>query len=510
MAIGTLQPLAVVGLSEPYVRNLLVTSYESVPGPWKIIVLTNTKADLSTLVTNTVQEHAKACQKADGATLDPAVCRIHLWLEYEDMDWDLVQPHHPLASLVYLNTYCIRKGLIRKAQMAFNIRKYCSKYPTSVLNRTVPETFIFELDHLDYLDEALNENYEIAQAFEANEVIGRESEHLVEAETESEAQLDTPAIQRFILKPSLTGRGAGIHIFESLPQLESILGVYFKDSDESDSEESDDEAPITLDYTYSTDIINSSEGTVGMLQKLDLSANRAYDSTNQGCQIREWVIQRYIDQPLLLNGRRKFHIRAYVLVVGGVEVFLWEDMLSLFAGYLYHNQDLNDTSVHLTNTCLQTDRADFDETTVVKRFWKLHEDPDRTLIQHVLRRLTIADLDHVFQQIKLILRELFDAVTSEMTTFQTRSQSFEMFGFDFLADNQLQTYLLEANAYPDFKQTGSQLQDIVKGFFQATVELLNARSSSLGDLSLWNSKDAPATVHKKLHPVYRRPLMGAT
>ncbi|KAJ1967353.1 tubulin--tyrosine ligase [Dispira parvispora] len=510
MSNDFLRPLAVVGLSEPYVRDLLVASYESVPGRWKVIVLADTETDLVTLVTNKVQEHAKACEKANGATLDPAVRRVHLWLEYEDVDWDLVQPHHPLASQVYLNTYCIRKGLIRKAQMAFNIKKYCSKHPTSVLNQTVPDTFIFELDHLDYLDEALNENYEIAQALEANETVSRESGLTVDAETGNTTQPDAPAIQRFILKPSLTGRGAGIHIFETLPQLESILGGYFEDSDESDSEDNDDEVSITSDYNNSSEVDNSPEGAADLLQSLDLSANGAYGATNQGCQIREWVIQRYIDQPLLLNGHRKFHIRAYVLAVGGVEVFLWEDMLSLFAGYPYHNQDLNDTSAHLTNTCLQTDRLDFDETTVIKRFWQLHEDPDPTLIQHELRRLTKTDLDRVFQQIKLILRELFDAVTSEMTTFQTRSQSFEMFGFDLLVDNQLQTHLLEANAYPDFKQTGSQLQDIVQGFFQATVELVNTRSSSLGGLNTWSSQDTPAAVHKKLHPVFYKPLMGGT
>ena len=43
--------------------------------------------------------------------------------------------------------YCIRKGLIRKSQFAFNMNKYISKNPDSVLAKAVPETFLFEVRH---------------------------------------------------------------------------------------------------------------------------------------------------------------------------------------------------------------------------------------------------------------------------------------------------------------------------------------------------------------------------
>ena len=35
--------------------------------------------------------------------------------------------------------------------------------------------------------------------------------------------------------------------------------------------------------------------------------------------VREWVLQMYIQRPLLV-ARRKFHLRAYVLLVGCVKV----------------------------------------------------------------------------------------------------------------------------------------------------------------------------------------------
>lgn len=105
------------------------------------------------------------------------------------------------------------------------------------------------------------------------------------------------------------------------------------------------------------------------------------------------TLQEYISKPLLVsppsivheptdtslsqgtgNGR-KFHLRAYVLCVGGLSVYLFDDILALFASMDYkppdvrmenHNQDedsnddeeskrIVDLRRHLTNTCLQED-----------------------------------------------------------------------------------------------------------------------------------------------------------
>lgn len=43
---------------------------------------------------------------------------------------------------------------------------------------------------------------------------------------------------------------------------------------------------------------------------------------------------RYISRPLLIN-RRKFHIRAYVLCVGSLSVYVYSESLALFAGKEY-------------------------------------------------------------------------------------------------------------------------------------------------------------------------------
>lgn len=86
------------------------------------------------------------------------------WLEYEDLDFERLtqrQQQSQAAKRVLFNSYCIRKGLIRKAQLAFYLQKYIIKKPSSRLIKYVPPTYVFQLDYLDYIDEALNDVYEV-------------------------------------------------------------------------------------------------------------------------------------------------------------------------------------------------------------------------------------------------------------------------------------------------------------------------------------------------------------
>lgn len=85
------------------------------------------------------------------------------WLEYEDLDFEnLTRRPRTGDRKVLFNSYCIRKGLIRKAQLAFYLQKYISKKgPSRLLAKFIPPTYVFTLDYLDYIDEALNDLFEV-------------------------------------------------------------------------------------------------------------------------------------------------------------------------------------------------------------------------------------------------------------------------------------------------------------------------------------------------------------
>ena len=45
-----------------------------------------------------------------------------------------------------------------------------------------------------------------------------------------------------------------------------------------------------------------------------------------------------------------------------------------------------------------------------------------------------------------------------------------LYGFDFLVDSSLNVKILEVNAFPDFKQTGAELKDLIDELFDNVVK----------------------------------------
>ncbi|KNZ56130.1 uncharacterized protein VP01_248g2 [Puccinia sorghi] len=205
-------------------------------------------------------------------------------------------------------------------------------------------------------------------------------------------------------------------------------------------------------------------------------------------------MHEYIQNPLLLHPARpetystdptidrssfrKHHLRVYVLAVGALSVYVYEEMLSLFSSKPYTLTDLDDLGVHLTNTCLQegVQEAGGDEVAV-------------SMASHP---------EQIRRQIHHILATLFDFVAqNDPVNLQLLPNAFELFGVDFLVDEHLKVWLLEINAVqstslsspmtllespehgPDFSQTGDTLKPIISRLFRSTLGVLKAEYPAL-------------------------------
>ena len=256
-----------------------------------------------------------------------------------------------------------------------------------------------------------------------------------------------PGSKVWILKPSMCNQGSGIHLFDSVDELQSIF-------------ESND-----------------------------------YDD------IREWVIQDYIADPLLID-QRKFHIRAYVLAIGSLKVYLYDEMLTLFSLQEYPSDqtiDISDLAAHITNTCYQKkgDDVEFEEEKAVKLFSELESQlGGKEKAQFIL------------ESIRKITSDTFASCSGEVGFFPLPN-CFEFFGLDFLIEKKggsddLQVYLLEVNAEPDFMQTGDRLRSLIDNLLNEATEMVLRH--------FYSQKPETQTEDKKFTLVYEedeKPYMQA-
>jgi tubulin--tyrosine ligase len=319
---------------------------------------------------------------------------------------------HPTTSVC--NSYIIRKALIRKHYLSTTASNWISKHPSSILKTNIKPSCEFELDYAEFLDEALVEAWELKESWEK---VGKK--------------------EWWILKPGMSDRGQGIRLFSSEEELQGIFEEWEEDAPDEDDEKDDDEEAQDREEGKGGDYMMTSH-------------------------LRHFIAQPYIHPPLLLPGPapRKFHIRTYVLASGALKVFVYKPMLALFAGVPYtapSSSSSADLDAHLTNTCLQTDNGHDLPEQNVQLFW-------------TLQGLDKEMKEKIWAQIKETTGEVFEAAAKGMMIhFQTLPNAFEVFGLDFLVDVQGTAWLLEVNAFPDFRQTGEELKGLVGGLWEGVV-----------------------------------------
>ncbi|GAA5861511.1 hypothetical protein JCM3774_000275 [Rhodotorula dairenensis] len=372
------------------------------------------------------------------------------WSDYDELDWDWVMDELTLA-----NSYAIRKALIRKSNLAHTIALYLSKNPDSPLRRAAPKTFHFTCSFADEIDELLMDDlYEVDQSF-------------VETESGKEPKW-------WILKAALADKGNGIRLFSDRDTLEDIFREFEPESDDEEEEEEEEE-----ERRDGTAVI--SPGAQAPSRASMFGADTRVDAT----QLREWVIQEYVSNPLLLDPSKsadssptKFHLRVYVVAVGGITVYVHHPFLALFASSPYTSPADTasetgefDLSAHLTNTCLQTAVLGQEAPQVSVSTWQGMA--DRLILggKHKGEKLGRERIEQVEDRVRQTVAEVFKAAIGAGSSFQPLPNAFEIFGVDLLVDDDFGVSLLEINACPDFGQTGAELQEVIDHLFACTIEV---------------------------------------
>ncbi|KAF4124367.1 Tubulin-tyrosine ligase family [Geosmithia morbida] len=402
---------AIVCYGDDYVQPLILSAMESVFPAGLVSQRTEMPSSLSQVV-------------ASSTASEPRILAI---TQYEDVDFEFAAEHNKTCMV---NSYMIRKALIRKHHLSTTVDHWVAKKPESLLKQHTKRSEAFEVDYAEFLDDALVEAFDLRESMYRN------------AKVE-----DADQREWWILKPGMSDGGQGIRLFSTMEELQDIFDRWEPESD-VDEDEND----------------GSGEGGEGGEGKS--GGGGGGGDTIMASHLRHFVAQPYIHPPLLLpNDGRKFHIRTYVCCTGSLKVYVYRHMLALFAGkpYVAPGTEAEPDS-YLTNTCLQTTDDNGDTRSNVSRFWDLAKD------QQTGPGIPSERLESLFRQVCGVSGEVFEAAARAMPIhFQTSPNVFEVFGLDFLVDADYEAWLLEVNAFPDFKQTGSDLSDIVGGLWEGVL-----------------------------------------
>jgi hypothetical protein len=322
------------------------------------------------------------------APLPAIAAALLVWDEYEAIDWGAVMsPPYRLVS-----SFCIRKGLCRKANLAEALAAHASRHPGSPLARALPPTAVIDT----------------FSAFHARPKWLDLDSALAEALCEAEAAIEAAgAGAAWVLKPSLTNKGAGIALLHGVAELGAAVRA---------------------------------EPDVG-----------------------QWVLQRYVAPPLLLRGH-KFHVRLYVAAVGALRVFVFREALLLLAPEPF-TEDLGAVGAHVTNTCVGAASPRFSEEAHVRC---LSELPELLGGDAAAAAAAAAEL---FASMCRVTAHAFVAQEGRVAGFMPLPCGWELYGVDFLVDAGMRPWLLEFNPSPDIKQSGARLDGVIGTMLEGLVQL---------------------------------------
>ena len=203
-----------------------------------------------------------------------------------------------------------------------------------------------------------------------------------------------------------------------------------------------------------------------------------------------YVVQRYIDNPYLIGGR-KFDIRVYILVTSynnPLKVWLYRSGFARFSNTRFSLDSISDTFVHLTNVAVQKTAPDYDSEKGCK--WSLQE-----LKMYLTAKHSQEVVMDVFQQ----LDEIFiKALQSVQKIIINDKHCFELYGFDIMFDNSLKPWIIEVNASPSLTASSPTDYELKFGLLEDMLHVVDMEGRLTGsekrvggfDL-LWN--DGPVS-----------------
>ena len=189
----------------------------------------------------------------------------------------------------------------------------------------------------------------------------------------------------------------------------------------------------------------------------------------------ELIIQKYLDNPLLYR-KRKFDIRCFALVDWNLNVFFCREGHLKASSFIYDVNNIN-KFIHITNHSFQKKSKKFEQ-------YETGNEISYSEFKNFLleENIPLSNFDKIIEKMKFIVKLSFQAVNNKIMRTPD-VLSFELFGYDFIIDNEYNPWLLEINNNPGLSISSPVIEKIIPRMmddaFRLTIDkIFNTKYSS--------------------------------
>lgn len=181
---------------------------------------------------------------------------------------------------------------------------------------------------------------------------------------------------------------------------------------------------------------------------------------------RKWVVQKYIENPMCIQ-RKKFDMRQWVLVTDWNPLTIWfyERCYLRFGVDDFDMSNLKNKYIHLTNNSITKHSSNYSSTQIEGSMW-FSEHFGKYLQEQYGQDIWTTKIK---PQIKNIVKLSLESVQD---TMDNRKNSFELYGYDIMIDEDCNPWLIEVNASPAMDYSTEVTEELVQEVLEDTVKVV--------------------------------------
>ena len=165
------------------------------------------------------------------------------------------------------------------------------------------------------------------------------------------------------------------------------------------------------------------------------------------------IIQKYLDNPLLYK-KRKFDIRCFVLLDSNLNLYYCKEGHLKGSSELYNVENTN-KFIHITNYSFQKKSSSFAKYEYGN---EISYESFKSFLEE--EGIPLENFDNMIEEMKFLIKLSFKSVSNKIYKIPD-VLCFELFGYDFIIDNEFKPWILEINNNPGLGISSPVIKKII-------------------------------------------------